>query len=139
MQRISTFLATLVYYPFIMFIGALFVAGGIGAVVNAPVWVFGVSLFLSIFHWGDYPKLDWNGRILRTIWIVTLTACIVGAVWIFVPNVEPGRWWYTVLNWLIVTFVSVGLIIGLVEGIKPKLLMSRIDKVIKWWFRVGGV
>ena len=114
-------------------------AGGVGAIYYAPFWVFGLSLFFSIFHSDDLSVMDWKGRTIRALWIISLTAVIVGAVWLFVPNAEKHRWWYNLLGFSVTLMVGIGVILGIIEGLKENYVLSRVDRITDWWMRIGGV
>ncbi|MEM7335329.1 MAG: hypothetical protein AAF490_24845 [Chloroflexota bacterium] len=138
LRKLDDLFFGLITFPFYGLIFGIMLAGGVGAVAYAPLWVIGLSLFFSIFHSDDLKVMDWNGRIIRAAWIFTLTAVIVGAVWLFVPSAEKHRWWYNVLAISIVTLVGSGVILGVIEGIKENSVMPRVDRVIDWWMRLGG-
>ena len=132
------FIAIVLYYTFSGFIDGIFLGSGVGAAWYAYLWVIGLSLFFSIFHIGDMKRLPLRDAILRCIWIVTLTACIVGTVWMVAAGVKADSWWI-ITTGAIVSVSTVGaFLLGVIEGIRKNSVKPLLREISTWWFQVGG-
>lgn len=132
------FIAIILYYTFSGFIGGIFIASAVGAVRHAYWWVIGLSLFFSIFHVGDMKRLPRRDAILRGVWIVTLTACIIGPVWLVAASSNADRWWFVATAAIVSVGVVGAFVLGAIEGIRKNSVKPLLRLISDWWFRVGG-
>ncbi len=133
------FIPIVLIYTFYGFLAGLMVGFGVGFFLDAPLWVFGLSLFFIAFHYHDMKKMRWRGRLIRYLWIVTMTAGIFGIVWFFVPKedwVAPKLLDYFIILPLMMPVV--GFMLGVLEGIKPDFVVQYVERIKSWWYEIGG-
>jgi hypothetical protein len=71
--------------------------------------------------------------------IVLYAAAIVGIVWFLAPK-EDGIGIRLVWGvYLVPTGVGIGLILGLIEGLRPDKVTVSLHRVYDWWRRIGGI
>ena len=133
------FVATCLAYPFSGLLAGLIVWFGVGFFFDATLWVIGLSIFFIAFHYHDMKKMNWRGRTVRYLWILLMVTGIFGVVWFFVPKedwVAPKL--FQISAFAVPLGVVIGLILGVVEGIKPNLVETQLFAIKDWWLHLGG-
>ena len=131
--------SSILAYTFYGLIAGFMIYFAIGFFLDAPMWVFGLSLFFIPFHYEDMKAMGWKGGTERYLWIVVMTTGIFGTVWFFFPKEDwtpPALFVYAVV--LIPLSTLIAFVLGLVEGLKPNLVEPRLSQIKEWWLNLGG-
>lgn len=125
---------TVLFYTYMSFIYSLMVSGGVGMFFDQPVWVFGLTLFFSIFHLGDFPYMTKWQIAGRFAWLVVMASGVSGAVWMMgTRRPVQAEWWGGTTAIIIVVMVTGGFIGGLIEGLKPRSIRPYLARFTDWW------
>jgi hypothetical protein len=133
------FVACLLAFPFMGGIYGLIAYAAIGIVVDSPLWPCGLTLFFLAFHIGDMKMMGWRDRVVRFLWVFVMAAAVSGIVWFFVPKED---WTQPPLlrAAMILPFLgaAIGLVLGLIEGVRRDTIYPRWRQLVAWWKALGG-
>ena len=134
------FVAVILAFAFMGMIYGLVIFGAVGILLDAPLWVVGMSIFFLVFHIHDMQKMNGAQRLIRFLWVFTLCAAIAGIVWLFVPRED---WLAPRLldKFAFVPLIGavVGLLLGLIEGIRPNAIRPKLKAISERWKEVGNL
>ena len=70
----------------------LVVWGAVGILLHVPLWTGVLSLLVLPFHYDDLKQMKWRARLVRLLWIYTLSVIVTGIIWLLIPKEDwkPG-------------------------------------------------